>query len=322
MSEPDLPMTWLTETDRDPRPAGDRLAALWAEPGILGLPGRPRSRSPRSSRGAPASGRSTSRAPGSSASLALPDLGVLTLDELAFFTRAIVRASGLPVLVDGDTGYGEVLNVVRLVRELEDAGAAAVQLEDQVLPKKCGHLSDKRLVAPEEMARKVAAAARAARHLRIVARTDAVELEGLDKAIARARLYREAGAHVIFPGGPSNRRRAAGLRRRRPGPAPRQHDGLRADAAPPRRRARPPRLQAGDLARLRAAGGRRRDGRLLRGPGADRHPGRLGRPDADAPRAVPADRLPRLRGARRQHRPERPARRAPRRDRASEHGGP
>jgi methylisocitrate lyase len=88
---------------------------------------------------------------------------------------------------------------MRLVRELEDAGAAAVQLEDQVMPKKCGHLSDKRLVTPEEMARKVAGAARAARHLRIVARTDAVELEGLDKAIERARLYRDAGAHVIFP---------------------------------------------------------------------------------------------------------------------------
>jgi methylisocitrate lyase len=92
-----------------------------------------------------------------------------------------------------------VLNVVRLVRELEDAGAAAVQLEDQVLPKKCGHLSDKRLIAPEEMARKVRAAIGAARHLRVVARTDAVELEGLDRAIARARLYRAAGAHVIFP---------------------------------------------------------------------------------------------------------------------------
>ena len=114
-------------------------------------------------------------------------------------TRAIVRASGLPVLVDGDTGYGEVLNAIRLVRELEDAGAGAVQLEDQVLPKKCGHLSDRRLVAPEEMARKVAAAVEAARHLRVVARTDALELEGFDRAIARARLYREAGAHAIFP---------------------------------------------------------------------------------------------------------------------------
>ncbi len=191
-------MTWLTETDRDARPAGDRLAALWAEPGIVGIPG---AHDPLAALLARQAGfRALYLSGGAlSASLALPDLGVLTLGELAFFTRAIVRASGLPVVVDGDTGYGEALNVMRLVRELEDAGAAAVQLEDQVLPKKCGHLSDKRLVAPEEMARKIAAAVRAARHLRVVARTDAAEQEGLDRTIARARLYREAGAHVIFP---------------------------------------------------------------------------------------------------------------------------
>jgi methylisocitrate lyase len=191
-------MTWLTETDRDPTPAGDRLAAQWAGPGILGLPGAHDALAALLARTAGFRALYVSGA-GLSATRALPDLGVLTLGELADATRAIVRASGLPVLVDGDTGYGEALNVARLVRELEDAGAAAVQLEDQVLPKKCGHLSDKRLVAPEEMARKVAAAVRAARHLRIVARTDAVEQEGIDRAIARALLYREAGAHVIFP---------------------------------------------------------------------------------------------------------------------------
>ena len=191
-------MTWLTETERDATPAGDRLAQLWTEPGILGLPGVHDPLAALLARRAGFRALYLSGA-GLAASLALPDLGILTLGELTYFARAIVRASGLPVLVDGDTGYGEVLNVVRLVRELEDAGAATVQLEDQVLPKKCGHLSDKRLVGPEEMARKIAAAMRAARHLRIVARTDAVELEGLDRAIARARLYREAGAHAIFP---------------------------------------------------------------------------------------------------------------------------
>jgi methylisocitrate lyase len=191
-------MTWLTEGERDPRPAGDRLAALWAEPAILGLPGAHDPLAALLARRAGFRALYLSGA-GLAASLALPDLGILTLGELAYFTRAIARASGLPVLVDGDTGYGEVLNAVRLVRELEDAGAAAVQLEDQVLPKKCGHLSDKRLVSPEEMARKIAAVRRTARHLRVVARTDAVELEGLDRAIARARLYREAGAHAIFP---------------------------------------------------------------------------------------------------------------------------
>ena len=113
--------------------------------------------------------------------------------------RSITRATDLPLIVDGDTGYGEALNVMRLVRDLEDAGAAAVQLEDQILPKKCGHLSDKRLVEPEAMAAKIAAAAKSRRHLRIIARTDAIASEGLDAAISRAQLYRAAGADMIFP---------------------------------------------------------------------------------------------------------------------------
>ena len=104
-----------------------------------------------------------------------------------------------PLIVDGDTGYGEVLNVMRLVQDLEAAGAAAVQLEDQILPKKCGHLSDKLLNDPESMAAKIAAARQARRHLRIIARTDAFASEGMDGAVARARLYSQAGADVIFP---------------------------------------------------------------------------------------------------------------------------
>lgn len=196
-------MAWLTETERDPRPPGDRLAALWAGPGILRLPG---AHDPLAALLARKAGFQALYVSGAalSASLALPDLGVLTLPELVASVRAIHRASGLPLLVDGDTGYGEALNVVRLVRELEDAGAAAVQLEDQAFPKKCGHLSDKRLVPPVEMARKVAAAARAARHLRVVARTDALASEGLAGAVARARLYREAGAQAIFPEAPGS----------------------------------------------------------------------------------------------------------------------
>jgi methylisocitrate lyase len=191
-------VTWLTERARDPRPAGDRLAELWARPGIVRLPG---AHDPLAALLARRAGFEALYLSGAAvtASLALPDLGVLTLGELTFFTRAIVRASGLPLLVDGDTGYGEALNAMRLVEELEEAGAAAVQLEDQVLPKKCGHLSDKRLATPEDMARKVAAAARAARHLRIVARTDAAASEGLTAAIDRARRYLDAGAHAIFP---------------------------------------------------------------------------------------------------------------------------
>jgi methylisocitrate lyase len=131
--------------------------------------------------------------------MGLPDLGVITVDEVAFFVRQIVRASGLPLLVDGDTGYGEALNVMHMVRTFEDAGAAAVHLEDQLLPKKCGHLNDKKLADAHDMAAKVAAAAKGRRDLVIVARTDAAASEGLDGAVARARLYMEAGADAIFP---------------------------------------------------------------------------------------------------------------------------
>ncbi len=133
------------------------------------------------------------------ASLGLPDLGLLTMEELVDRARAIVRATRVPLVVDGDTGYGEALNVMRLVRELEDVGVAAVQLEDQILPKKCGHLNGKQLVSSEEMAFKIAAAAKARRDIRIIARTDAVATEGLDAAIRRAKAYIEAGADAIFP---------------------------------------------------------------------------------------------------------------------------
>ena len=133
------------------------------------------------------------------ASLGLPDLGLVTMEELVTRARAIVRVTRLPLLVDGDTGYGEILNVMRLVRELEDAGVAAVQLEDQVLPKKCGHLNGKQLVSAAEMAKKISAAARARQDLKIVARTDAVAQEGMAAAIARARSYVAAGADAIFP---------------------------------------------------------------------------------------------------------------------------
>src|SRR5207237_4122119 len=113
--------------------------------------------------------------------------------------RQVVRASGLPVLVDGDTGYGEALNVMQMVRSFEDAGAGAVHIEDQQLPKKCGHLNDKKLADAHDMAAKVAAAAKARRHLFVIARTDAAASEGMDGAVARAKLYLQAGADAIFP---------------------------------------------------------------------------------------------------------------------------
>lgn len=190
-------MTWLLN-ETDPVPPGERLAALWARPGILRMPGAHHAMAGLLAKeaGFEALYLSGNAVAGT---FGLPDLGIITLDELCLFTRSIHRATGLPILVDADTGYGEALNVMRTVRELEDAGAAAVQIEDQILPKKCGHLNDKRLASPQDMAAKIAAARRARRHVRILARTDAVAQEGMDAAIARARLYLEAGADAIFP---------------------------------------------------------------------------------------------------------------------------
>lgn len=132
-----------------------------------------------------------------SASMALPDLGLITLEDVAGRAREIVRASGLPLIVDCDTGFGEALNVMHTVRCLEEVGAACMQIEDQQFPKKCGHLNDKRLIPVEDMCRKVAAARSAATDLVICARTDAAA-SSLDDAIMRAKRYAEAGAELIF----------------------------------------------------------------------------------------------------------------------------
>jgi methylisocitrate lyase len=191
-------MTWLTNDAKDDAPAGERLSQLWRTPGILRIPGAHNGLAALLAKKAGFKALYLSGA-ALSASLGFADLGILGLDELCFFTRAIVRVTDLPLVVDGDTGFGGILNVMRAVHELEDAGAAAIQIEDQLLPKKCGHLNDKRLIAPDEMAAKISAAVRARRHLRIIARTDAAIVESLDAALARARLYLEAGADAIFP---------------------------------------------------------------------------------------------------------------------------
>ena len=133
------------------------------------------------------------------ASLGLPDLGVITSAEVAQRARELVRATDFPVLVDIDTGFGGVLNVARTAREMWEANVAAVQLEDQQLPKKCGHLNGKKLVSTEEMVQKIRAIKKAAPSLVIVARTDARAVESLESAIERAKAYVEAGADAIFP---------------------------------------------------------------------------------------------------------------------------
>jgi len=191
-------VTYLRATDLPDQPAGVRFRALLEEAGILGIPG---THNGLAAQQAKAAGFAACYLSGAAmtASMGLPDLGIITVDEVCFFIRQVTRASGLPVLVDGDTGYGEALNVMNMVRNFEDAGAAAVHLEDQILPKKCGPLNDKKLAAPEDMANKVAAAAHARRHLYIIARTDAAASEGMDGAVARAKLYIEAGADAIFP---------------------------------------------------------------------------------------------------------------------------
>ncbi len=132
---------------------------------------------------------------------AMPDVGLLTLDEVAAQTRYITAAVSLPLIVDADTGFGEAVNVERTVRTLEAAGAAAMQIEDQRLPKRCGHLSGKELVTADEMIAKIRAAIAARRDMdfTIIARTDARGVTSLDDAVGRARAYRAAGADAIFP---------------------------------------------------------------------------------------------------------------------------
>jgi methylisocitrate lyase len=191
-------MTYLVADDLPAAPAGERFRALLARPGILQMPG---TQNGMAALQAKAAGFDACYLSGAAmtASMGLPDLGVITVDEVCFFIRQVARSSGLPVLVDGDTGYGEALNVMHMVRCFEDAGAAAVHIEDQLLPKKCGHLNDKKLADAHDMAAKIAAAAKARRNLFIVARTDAAASEGMDGAVARAKLFLEAGADAIFP---------------------------------------------------------------------------------------------------------------------------
>jgi methylisocitrate lyase len=191
-------MPYLVASDLPSESAGRRFRDLLKRPGILKLPGAHNGMAALQAKAAGFDGLYLSGA-AMTASMGLPDIGIITVDEVAFFIRQIARASGLPLLVDGDTGYGEALNVMHMVRVFEEAGAGAVHLEDQLLPKKCGHLNDKKLADAHDMAAKVAAAAKARRELVIIARTDAAASEGMDGAVARAKLYMQAGADAIFP---------------------------------------------------------------------------------------------------------------------------
>jgi 2-methylisocitrate lyase-like PEP mutase family enzyme len=132
--------------------------------------------------------------------LGMPDIGLLTATEMVDHASRVVDASGLPVVADADTGYGNAINVRRTVRDFERAGVAALHLEDQVSPKRCGHLAGKRVIPTEEMLGKIKAAcdARTDPDLVLIIRTDAVAVEGLDAAFERAERYRDAGADMLF----------------------------------------------------------------------------------------------------------------------------
>ena len=191
-------MVWLEGDKQNKKSAGERFGKLLDRNDILKMPGAHNALAARLARDAGFEALYISGG-AISASLGLADIGILTIEELCSFVKSIVRASDLPVLVDGDTGYGETLNVMRLVRELEEVGAAAMHIEDQILPKKCGHLSNKILISTDAMASKISAAVKARTHLKIIARTDSFASEGMEGLISRSKCYLDAGADAIFP---------------------------------------------------------------------------------------------------------------------------
>jgi 2,3-dimethylmalate lyase len=154
--------------------------------------------------------------------LGRPDVGLLGGAEMVDNARRIVAAVDVPVIADADTGYGNAINVVRTVQSYEQAGVAGVHLEDQVMPKKCGHMSGKAVIGADEMAGKIRAAVTARRDpdFLVIARTDAAAVEGLDAALARARAYADAGADLLFVEAPTSEDDIARVARELAGVAP------------------------------------------------------------------------------------------------------
>ena len=134
-----------------------------------------------------------------SAMKGIPDIGIFTFQELFDAVIEITKMSNLPLIVDVDTGFGEVINVTRTVSDLESVGVAAIQIEDQLFPKRCGHLEGKEIIKAKEFAKKIYAAKSVSKDMLVIARTDAKAVEGIDSAIERAKLYKDAGADIIFP---------------------------------------------------------------------------------------------------------------------------
>ncbi|MFC4557825.1 methylisocitrate lyase [Virgibacillus kekensis] len=191
-------MTWIIKEQSTQKELANKFKQLVLNEEILKLPGAHDGMAGLVAKQAGFKGLYLSGA-AYTASKGLPDLGMVTSEEIADRARELIRATDLPVLVDIDTGYGGVLNVARTAREMYESRVAAVQIEDQDLPKKCGHLNGKKLVKTEEMVQKIKTLKEVAPSLVVVARTDANAVEGLEAAIQRANAYVEAGADVIFP---------------------------------------------------------------------------------------------------------------------------
>ncbi|MEC1649852.1 methylisocitrate lyase [Bacillus vallismortis] len=191
-------MSWIVNKQSSQEELAVRFRKLMSAPDILQIPGAHDGMAALLAKEAGFSAVYLSGA-AYTASRGLPDLGIITSTEMADRAKDLVRAADLPLLVDIDTGFGGVLNAARTAREMLEARVAGVQIEDQQLPKKCGHLNGKQLVSIKEMAQKIKAIKQAAPSLVVVARTDARAQEGLDATIKRSKAYMEAGADAIFP---------------------------------------------------------------------------------------------------------------------------
>jgi methylisocitrate lyase len=191
-------MAWLIEEEPDQKQLAAQFRKLVSGPTIVKIPGAHDGMAARIAKQFDFKAIYLSGA-AYTASRGLPDLGLIYSNEVAERAREIIRASGLPLLVDIDTGFGSILNVARTAKEMVEAKVAAVQIEDQEMPKKCGHLNGKKLVSAEEMVQKIRTIKEVSPSLFVVARTDAKSVEGIDAAMDRAKQYLAAGADAIFP---------------------------------------------------------------------------------------------------------------------------
>jgi len=191
-------MVWIVDQPSSQQELADQLREQIKQPDILQIPGAHDAMAGLVAKNAGFQALYLSGG-AYTASRGLPDLGIVTSNEVADRAKDIVRATNLPLLVDIDTGFGGILNVARTAREMVEANVAAVQIEDQQLPKKCGHLNGKQLVTPDDMSQKIQAIKEVAPSLIVVARTDARATEGIEWALERANAYVEAGADAIFP---------------------------------------------------------------------------------------------------------------------------